>query len=66
MSLAALAERLDVKAPALYRHVEGIGDLRHRIATLAMTELGDALRDALQGKSGLRRSERSSGHFRAT
>ncbi len=52
VSLAALAERLDVKAPALYRHVEGIGDLRHRIATLAMTELGDALRDALQGKSG--------------
>lgn len=51
VSLAALASRLDVKAPALYRHVDGIGDLQHRIATLAMTELGDALRDALQGKS---------------
>jgi AcrR family transcriptional regulator len=52
VSLAALAGRLGVKAPALYKHVAGIGDLRHRIATLAMTELGDALRDALQGKSG--------------
>ena len=52
VSLAALAERLGVKAPALYKHVDSIGDLRHRIATLAMTELGDALRDALQGKSG--------------
>ncbi len=52
VSLAALAERLGVKAPALYKHVYGIGDLQHRIATLAMTELGDALRDALQGKSG--------------
>ncbi|WP_432828714.1 TetR/AcrR family transcriptional regulator [Dactylosporangium sp. CA-092794] len=52
VSLAALAERLGVKAPALYKHVDGIGDLRHRIATLAMTELGDAVRDALQGKSG--------------
>ncbi len=52
VSLAALAERLGVKAPALYKHVDGIGDLQHRIATLAMTELGDALRDALQGKSG--------------
>jgi AcrR family transcriptional regulator len=52
ISLAALAERLGVKAPALYKHVDGIGDLQHRIATLAMTELGDALREALQGKSG--------------
>lgn len=52
VSLAALAGRLGVKAPALYKHVDGIGDLQHRIATLAMTELGDALRDALQGKSG--------------
>jgi AcrR family transcriptional regulator len=52
VSLAALAERLGVKAPALYKHVDGIGDLQHRIATLAMTELGDALRDALQGRSG--------------
>jgi AcrR family transcriptional regulator len=52
VSLAALAEPLGVKAPALYKHVDGIDDLRRRIATLAMTELGDALRDALQGKSG--------------
>jgi len=51
VSLTALAERLGVKAPALYKHVDGIGDLQHRIATLAMTELGDALREALQGKS---------------
>lgn len=52
VSLAALAGRLGVKAPALYKHIDGIGDLRHRIATLALAELGDALRDALQGKSG--------------
>ena len=52
VSLAALAGRLGVKAPALYKHVDSIGDLQHRIATLAMTELGDVLRDALQGKSG--------------
>jgi AcrR family transcriptional regulator len=52
VSLAALAGQLGVKAPALYKHVDSIGDLQHRIATLAMTELGDALRDALQGKSG--------------
>ena len=52
VTLAALAGRLGVKPPALYKHVDGIGDLQHRIATLAMTELGDALRDALQGTAG--------------
>ena len=52
VSLAALAGRLGVRPPALYKHVGGIGDLRHRVATLAMTELGDAVRDALQGRSG--------------
>lgn len=52
VSLAALAERLDVKPPALYKHVSGIDDLRHRVATLAMNELADALREELQGKAG--------------
>jgi AcrR family transcriptional regulator len=52
VSLAAVAGRLGVKAPALYKHVKGIDDLRRGIATLAMTELGEVLRDALQGKSG--------------
>ena len=35
VSFAALSERLGVKAPALYKHVDSIGNLRHRIATLA-------------------------------
>src|SRR5580692_1397748 len=52
VSIAAVAGRLGVKAPALYKHVDGIDDLRRRIATLAMSELGEVLRDALQGKSG--------------
>jgi AcrR family transcriptional regulator len=52
LTVAALARRLGVKPPALCKHVGSIGDLQHRIATLAMTELGDMLRDALQGKSG--------------
>src|SRR5215475_8766526 len=52
VSLAALAERLGVKPPALYKHVANLADLQHQIAALAMGELGDALRDALQGKAG--------------
>lgn len=52
VTFAALASRLGVQAPALYRHVDSVADLHRRIATLAMTDLGDGLRDALQGRSG--------------
>jgi AcrR family transcriptional regulator len=51
--MGLLAERLGVRAPSLYKHLDGLADLRHRIATLAMTELGEAARDAMQGKAGL-------------
>lgn len=51
LTLASLAGRLGVKPPALYKHVGSLGDLQHRIAALAMAELGETLRDALQGKA---------------
>ncbi|MGC4807827.1 TetR/AcrR family transcriptional regulator [Micromonospora sp. DT233] len=52
VTMGALAERLGVRAPSLYKHVGGQADLHRRIAVLALTELGDALRDALQGRAG--------------
>jgi AcrR family transcriptional regulator len=52
LTMGLLAERLGVRAPSLYKHVSGQADLNRRIAALALTELGDALRDALQGRSG--------------
>ena len=52
LSMGLVAERLGVKTPSLYKHVDGQADLAHRIAVLAMTELGDALRDATQGRAG--------------
>jgi AcrR family transcriptional regulator len=52
VTLASLADRLGVKPPALYKHVDGLADLQHRIATLAMSELAEAFRDALQGRAG--------------
>jgi AcrR family transcriptional regulator len=52
LSMGLLADQLGVKAPSLYKHVDGLADLEHRIAVLAMTELGDILRDALQGRAG--------------
>ncbi len=52
LSMGLLADRLGVKTPSLYKHVDSLADLAHRIAVLAMTELGDALRDATQGRAG--------------
>ncbi|WP_433176577.1 TetR/AcrR family transcriptional regulator [Actinoallomurus sp. CA-150999] len=52
LAMGALAQRLGVRTPSLYKHVDGLDDLRRRIATLAMTELGEAVRAAMQGKAG--------------
>lgn len=52
LSMSVVAERLGVKPPSLYKHVDGLSDLIRRIAVLGATELGDALRDAMQGRAG--------------
>lgn len=52
LSMGVLAERLGVKAPSLYKHVTSQAELAHRIAVLAMIEVGDAIRDAIQGLAG--------------
>ncbi|MEU4562378.1 TetR-like C-terminal domain-containing protein [Actinoplanes sp. NPDC023936] len=51
LTMGLVADRLGVRAPSLYKHVAGQADLSRRIAVLAVTEIGDALRNALQGKS---------------
>jgi AcrR family transcriptional regulator len=53
LTMGLLAQRLGVRAPSLYKHVEGLADLQHGVATLAMTQLSDQIRDALQGAAGL-------------
>jgi AcrR family transcriptional regulator len=53
LSMSLVAERLGVKAPSLYKHVDGLADLSHRIATLGASELSDAIRDATQGRAGV-------------
>ncbi len=52
LSMGVVAERLGVKAPSLYKHVDSLADLTHSIAVLATTELADALRDATAGRAG--------------
>jgi AcrR family transcriptional regulator len=52
LTMGVLATRLGVRPPSLYNHVENLADLQHRIASVAMTELGEQIRDALQAKAG--------------
>lgn len=52
LGMGSLAERLGVRTPSLYKHVDSLADLARRIAVLATIELGDAIRDATQGRSG--------------
>ena len=53
LTMGLLAGRLGVITPSLYKHVDGLADLQHQLATLAMTQLGDQIRGALQGTAGL-------------
>lgn len=52
LTMGLLAERLGVRTPSLYKHVGGLDDLQHKLATLTMTEIGDVIRDAVQGLAG--------------
>jgi AcrR family transcriptional regulator len=52
MSMAELAERLDIKTPSLYNHVDGIRGLRRMLALHAARMLNDALVRATVGRSG--------------
>jgi AcrR family transcriptional regulator len=51
LNLAAVAARLGVTQPALYRHVDSADDLTRRLALLARQRLLDALRDAAAGRA---------------
>lgn len=52
LTMSLVAERLGVRPPSLYKHVDSLATLSHRIAVLGAVEVGDALREALQGVSG--------------
>ncbi|MBM9509751.1 TetR-like C-terminal domain-containing protein [Actinacidiphila acididurans] len=52
LTMGLLAERLGVRTPSLYKHVNGQDDLNRRIAALALSEAGDAVGAAVQGYAG--------------
>jgi AcrR family transcriptional regulator len=43
LTLTAVADRLGVRAPSLYNHVDSLDDLRTRAAARSLTDLADAL-----------------------
>jgi AcrR family transcriptional regulator len=52
LTMGLLAQRLGIRSPSLYKHVDDLADLRHGVAVLAMTEVGEDVRDAVAGRSG--------------
>jgi AcrR family transcriptional regulator len=53
VTLASVAERLAIRSPSLYAHVEGLEGLRRELALRAAAELGDAIRGAASERHGL-------------
>src|SRR5258708_32939749 len=52
LTMAALGEELGVKPSSLYRHVESVDAIRLALQLRTVTELGEAARNAVMGRSG--------------
>ncbi|MER7009823.1 TetR-like C-terminal domain-containing protein [Saccharopolyspora sp. NPDC000359] len=52
LTLAALAKHFGVRDASLYTHIRGLADLQERVALRALGEWGDALGQAVAGRSG--------------
>jgi AcrR family transcriptional regulator len=53
LTLARLARRLGVRSPSLYGYVDGLNDLRGRLAILGLERLNDVLAQAAAGRAGV-------------
>ena len=52
ITMADLAERLEIRTPSLYNHVQGMEGLRRELALLGMREIGKRMGEAVMGKAG--------------
>ncbi|WP_406813400.1 TetR/AcrR family transcriptional regulator [Mycobacterium sp. M23085] len=52
LNMVALAERLGIKGPSLYNHVDNLDDLRRQLWILVVREMSEAIRDAVLGLAG--------------
>lgn len=53
VTLASVAERLGVRSPSLYAHVDGLEDLRRLLALRAAQQMGAVLAGAAADRTGL-------------
>lgn len=62
VTMASLAEKLCIRSPSLYNHVNGLGELRTRLAQFALEQLAKSMEqggDEASGREALRRVARS-------
>lgn len=52
VTLASLSRKLGIRPPSLYNHVDGLQDLRKKLAIYGIRRLHDALTRAAVGRSG--------------
>lgn len=52
LSLGELAKRLGIRPPSLYNHVEGLHDVKHKLAVYGLQRLHAQLLQAAAGRSG--------------
>jgi AcrR family transcriptional regulator len=52
VTLANLAERLNIRVPSLYNHIESADELQHQLSLFALQGLGDDIARAAIGKNG--------------
>lgn len=65
VTLSAIAQRLGVSGPAMYKHVAGVDALRRDLAVLAVGELTAALTAAAVGRAGADALRGVAGAYRA-
>jgi AcrR family transcriptional regulator len=64
LTLSAVAARLGVRQPSLYKHVASLAALRRRVSLLAVAELRERLSAAVAGRAGADALTRLAGAYR--
>ncbi|TYP76602.1 TetR/AcrR family transcriptional regulator [Paenibacillus methanolicus] len=52
VTLASLAQKLQIRSPSLYNHVNGLPELRRQLALSGLTQMSELFASALAGKTG--------------
>lgn len=52
VTLATLAQKLGIRSPSLYNHVNGLPGLRIQLAIYGLKKLTQSIKDSIEGKTG--------------